>query len=181
MDFEDERSFVPISKMKGFVNHLAGDDAERRKMLHAIQVINAWEKVAEPTVLDHTDNIFLFMKDGKRTLICYVDSPMWAAELNADSFRFRIGMERELGCGPIEVVKFITSRDSYERKQFQKKTEQTPDYIEDVEPVPLSPEELRKVEEQAEKITSPVLRKTLLEARIKDMEWKKGISSSKSR
>jgi len=173
-------SFTSISDIEKFIPCPSDEDEfARRKMFKAIQVKNAWERVADQAVLEHTDNIFVFMKDGKRTMVCYVDSPIWAAELNADSFRFRMSMERELGGDPIEVVKFVTSRKSYERKAFKKRMDSPASYEEAVPSIPLTGSELKHIEDQAEKITSPELRKSLLEARIKDLEWKKGIQASK--
>lgn len=172
---------VPLSEMSSFIPRLAGSDEEKKKMFQAIRVKKAWERVAEPEVLSHTDNIFVFTKDGVRTMVCYVDLPIWAADLNANAFIYQMEMSRELGGDPIEVVKFVTSKASYKTQNFSKKVEEVPSYIENVPSIPLSDEERVALEEEASKISSSSLRKTLLEARIKDLEWKKGISAAKSR
>ena len=178
----EARGFIPLSTtMNSYVPHLASSDEDKQKMFYAIRVKNAWERVASEEVLSHTDNIFVFMKEGVRTMICYVDMPIWAAELNANTMFYQMEMSRELGGSPIEVVKFITSKGSYRRQHFSKKVEETPEYMDDVPSIALTDEERARIELEAQKISSPTLRKALLEARIKDLEWKKGISYSKSR
>ena len=51
-----------------------GKNSRKQKRIAYIQY--TWEQVAPAKVLDHTDNVFLFSKDGKRCFVVYVDDPV---------------------------------------------------------------------------------------------------------
>lgn len=144
-----------------------------KKALRAAYVQTIWEQVAPEEVLEHTDNVFLFMKDGKREMVIYVDSPIWAAELTACKDRFRMYVEQRMGEGPIDTLRFQASSMAYKKKTFKKREAEDAKTRADVGEVPLTNDEKNKIDEQTDSIEDEDLRNALRQAWIKSKEWQK--------
>lgn len=172
-----------LSNIDDAVLDIVGSDKdERRKMLRALHVQRIWESVVSEDVLKHTDNVFVFENEklGGKEMVVYVDSAIWAADLTARKISLKWKVETALGEGELVDLRFIPSSGTYERKTFTKHRDQEKD--EEVVPsISLTAEEREMVFREASVIENQELRQTLINARIKDMEWKKGIEASKRR
>lgn len=157
-------------------------DENQRILMRALHVQHVWEEVAPEEILEHTDKVYV-KKDantGKKLMIVYIDSPGLAADMSARKWRIKMQVEKELGEGPLEDIKFIPSSALYKKETFRKRDkEQEKEH--DIEPVNLDENERREIEEEVSIVEDGELRETLLKARIIDAEWKKGIEAFKSR
>jgi len=172
-----------LSDLRKVMAGIIGDsDAERRKMMRALHVQHVWEEVAPEFILDHTDKVYV-LRDrahGTARMVVYVDSSQLAAELTAQKWRFKVAVEKELDEGPLDDIRFIPSSSLYEKTVFSKHHEEQ-ENRDKVPSIPLTEEERAVIEEEAAGVTNEELRKALIRARTADMEWKKGIESSKGR
>ncbi|MDO4851310.1 MAG: DciA family protein [Actinomycetota bacterium] len=148
-----------------------GKNSRKQRRIAYIQYI--WEQVAPAKVLDHTDNVFLFFKDGKRCFVVYVDDPVWSAELMAQKDRFRLFMEQALQEGPIDEIRFQTSSAAYRRKNFRKHDAQEGHHVRKPVLVPLTREEICHIERYTEDLDDDGLRDAIRDA------WKQNLSRRK--
>ncbi len=148
-----------------------GKNSRKQKRIAYIQYI--WEQVAPAKVLDHTDNVFLFSKDGKRCFVVYVDDPVWSAELMAQKDRFKLFMEQALQEGPIDEIRFQTSSAAYRRKNFRKHGVQEGHHVRKPVLVPLTREEMYHIERHTEDVGDDDLRDAIKDA------WKQNLSRRK--
>jgi len=130
-------------------------------------------------VLSHTTGAHV----SGGTLIVFVDSPVWATELTSMSEQYRVSLNEELGQELVKDVRFSVSRKvSDEQRLVKHETDLDEFYREDdVEPIPLSDNELAQVKASAERIPDESLREAAIRATVKDLEWKKGVSARNSR
>lgn len=76
-----------------------------------------WNKVAPPHVLEHTDAV-IFDEKKEDSILIYVDSPQWSAELSMQREFYRMLFERELNC-KIKEIRFMPSRSASQRKKWK--------------------------------------------------------------
>lgn len=137
-----------------------------------------WEKVVSEEVLNHTDTVIFDRKKGE--MVVYVDSQIWAAELTAQKELYRMRINHHYGDDTVNEIRFRISREVKRNKEIRRIEKEDPYYrIDNVPSVSLTEEELEKAEDSVSGIKDLKLRKALLKAMIKDLEWKKGIWSSK--
>ncbi|MGI6220878.1 MAG: hypothetical protein ACOYIP_03230 [Coriobacteriales bacterium] len=137
-----------------------------------------WEQIAPEKALRHTDNVIESKKrDG--AIAIFVDTPHAAADLAMSKEYYRQRFEIELG-EPVTDVFFVVSKETGIRKEFVKREQEQPWYVDNCESVPLDEGELAYARLSVEGIEDEKLRETLLKAFISDMEWKKGLKASKS-
>jgi hypothetical protein len=140
---------------------------------HGMVLQSAWEQVATPQALIHTDNVVFSPKKDNITVLIYVDSSHWAAELGTQRELLRILMERETGWA-LHELKFLVTRKTALKKLFKKKQEQKQSNDKEIRSIPLTEDEDR----YARKLVSPLkdekLRNSLYKAMKADFEWKKG-------
>ena len=74
-----------------------------------------WEKVAAPHLLEHTDNVVYCTRSKNNTILVYVDSAAFAAELTMDKELYRLRMQQETK-KEIADIKFLVSRKTAQRK-----------------------------------------------------------------
>lgn len=147
--------------------------------LTQVRVATAWDKVAGPTVNEHTTGAHL----RERELVVFVDSPVWATELSALASQYQKAINEEIGQELVTSVRFSVSRrvqtageiESQERAALDERKRDV------VESVPLTPQERAQVEASASGIPDQELRQAVIRATIADLEWKKGLAASKSR
>ena len=142
------------------------------KLRRGITLQDAWEKIAPASVLSHTDNII----DGKKkegSIVIFVDTPHCAANLSMNKEYFRQMMEHETGF-TISDIFFVVSKESSIHKEFRKRDQEKPWYIDDCESVPLDEGELAYARMVADGIDDEILKETLFNAFVSDLEWKKG-------
>ncbi len=137
----------------------------------------AWEKIAPKSILEHTDNV-VDGRQAKNSILVYVDSPQCAASLSMSKEYYRQMMEYETGFDISEIFFKVSSKTGI-RKDFSKKEEEKPWYIEDVESVPLDNGELEYIKMTISVIEDEQLKETLFNAMLSDMEWKKGQRQAK--
>ena len=137
-----------------------------------LRLQQAWEKVAPESALTHSDNIVFKNNTNSSIVLVFLDSSQWAAELSLQSEILRILLNRELGA-QIEEMIFLVSRNTAQKKNFQRKNTEKPSYIEDIESIPLSESEKKEIWKNVEKISNEKLRTKLFQTIIKDLEWKK--------
>jgi hypothetical protein len=117
-------------------------------------------------------------KAKQPTLLVYVDSSAWAAELSMKKELYKLLLIQELGQN-IEDILFLVSRKVALKKAFTKREVQNPSYIEDVPSIPLTQEEQGHARELVEGVSDNELKTRLYNAMTRDMEWKKGIVGKK--
>ena len=75
-----------------------------------------WSRIAAPHLLEHTDNVVYNTSTKDDSILVYVDSPAYAAELSGDKELYRLRLEQETGKS-IGDVSFLVSRKSAYRKR----------------------------------------------------------------
>jgi hypothetical protein len=104
-------------------------------------------------------------------------------DMAALSERYRAEMNLGLGKELISRVQFTVSRKVGEERQREALEQETEEFYkeDDVESVPLTSTERAQVEASVLAISDDELREAVLRATVKDLEWKKGIASRRSR
>ncbi|NTU70495.1 MAG: DUF721 domain-containing protein [Coriobacteriia bacterium] len=145
----------------------------------AAKVAALWEQIAGQVVSSHTTGVHI--RDG--VLVVYVDSHARANDLAAFSERYRIEINKGLGKELVNKVSFSVSRKVSQDRALQEAAAKAEEFDQEdkVESVPLTEIERAQVVESASVIEDDELREAVIRATIKDLEWKKGISSHSSR
>lgn len=143
------------------------------------KVAALWTDVAGPIVGAHTTGVHL--RDG--VMVVYVDSHARANDLSALGERYRVEMNSGLGKELISRVSFTVSRKVADEAQLEAHERETEEFYkeDDVESVPLTATEAAQVEASASAIRDDDLRRAVIRAIVKDLEWKKGIAARNSR
>jgi hypothetical protein len=152
-------------------------DNSNERFTRDTRLQRAWETVASPRILEHTDSVVFSVKSKQPCIIVYVESSIWAAELEAQKELYRILLERETNWD-IDDLKFYVTRKVMFKKLFKKRTVEKekgyPSSIKEKTAVPLTDEEDRYARELVCSITDESLQKGLYKAIKADFEWKKG-------
>ena len=167
------------------VASLVGDDEQARINLRANQVRERYKRALEtvyrdqaPLFLAHTNNVYIMMKDGVRTLIVYVDESIYAAELNAQRELIRLHL-LELFGEDVEAFEIYVSKPKF--KSNHPYLTDSPQKVDETAPsIPLNDDEKAYVSDTVAKIDDQHLRETLQKAMTADLEWKKGEKRSGS-
>lgn len=85
-------------------------------------LLNHWQKVAPPYLLEHTDNVVYDSRLNSDAILVYVDSSVYAAELTMDKELYRLRMSQETG-KDISDIRFLVSR----KAAIRNKAHQDPD------------------------------------------------------
>jgi hypothetical protein len=141
-----------------------------------IELHTAWEKVASPPALEHTDNVVFSLRNKNKEILVYVDSSHWAAELGTQKELLRILMEKETGW-QIETITFLVTRKASLRKIFQKQKEAKS--ANNDKSIPLTKSEDRYARELVAGIQNKELQNKVYKAMKADFEWKKGTEGLK--
>lgn len=160
--------------MSGFLSNIPEfDEGEIRKAQRIAQVRDMWKDLVEPIILQHTNNVYVFTKDGRREMHVYVDESIYAAELNNRRELLKWQCRERFG----EEIDLFDIHISHGRSK------QNHPYAEDADVqraakaaapvVPLTEEERQRVEEACASIPDPVLKEKFKKAMISDLEWKK--------
>jgi hypothetical protein len=80
--------------------------------LRGVRVAAAWKKVSGPMVEAHSTGAHL----RDRTLVVFVDTPIWASELSAMAEHYRQAVNSELGEESVKAVRFTVSRKVEEQR-----------------------------------------------------------------
>ena len=147
------------------------DMSALRRAQRAETVRSMWSSLVDPVFLEHTNNVFVFEKDGMVEMHVYVDESIYAAELNNQRELIKWRCRQEFG-EAIDAFHIHISRGKY--KGNHPFTQTQPLKPDSNDPIPLDSEELEKVNEACENIPEGPLRESFRKAMISDLEWKKG-------
>ncbi len=168
-----------------FISSLAGDSEQARINLRANQVRERYKTAIEtvyrdaaPLFLAHTNNVYIMMKNGVRTLIVYVDESIFAAELNAQRELIKLHL-LELFGEDVEQFEILVSKPKYKKNhpfltESSEKANATPPSI------PLDDNEKAFVSNTVSTVEDERLRASLQKAMTADLEWKKGENQTRS-
>ncbi|MCL1797213.1 MAG: DciA family protein [Eggerthellaceae bacterium] len=141
----------------------------------AAHVRSMWAACVEGVVLQHTNSIYIIKEGETKQLIVYVDDSITAAELNARRELIKMKFLQKFQ-EDIDEFKILISRGNY-KKNYPFKENKAPTTKDTARSVPLDEEEKQHVLELVSLIENPKLRKSVFEAMVADLEWKKGSES----
>lgn len=141
-----------------------------------IKVVMTWDSVAGDMVASHTADAHL--RQGE--FIVYVDSGAWANDLSAMSEMYRTALNDAFGREIVKSVRFEVSNRVFRKRSIDSKRVTERESEPRIDPVPLSLIEMEYVKESVAAVKDPELREALLKATVADLEWKKGIDTSKT-
>ncbi len=160
------------------IARLMGNDEQARINIRARQVRDRYREALEKVYreqaqlfLEHTNNVYIMMKDGVRTLIVYVDESIFAAELNAQRELIKLKL-LELFGEQVEQFEIHISRGNYKKNHPYIVADET-ETVEKLSPIPLTQDEKELVSARVSGIGNPRLRESLQRAMTADIEWKK--------
>jgi hypothetical protein len=155
-------------EIHGFMSNNSTEQFSRSMRLQA-----AWEAVAPPQALQHTDNVVFSPKTKDSTVLVYVENSHWAAELGTQKELYRILLERETGW-ELPDIKFLITRKTAFKKLFKKR--QTKQETEKAKRTAqtLTKEEDSYARSMVSQIKDEQLKNRLYKAIKADFEWKKG-------
>lgn len=138
-----------------------------------------WPEVAGPEIARHT--VGMGLRSGE--LVVHVDSHAWATQLGMLSEELRARINSALGQDTVRSIRFTVARTVGDaRAERDAERDAGRRYGGDrVDPMPLSPEELEAIEEEASSIESDTLREAAIRARVRDLEVKKARSAKNAR
>jgi hypothetical protein len=152
-------------------------DNSNERFARDTRLQRAWEAVASSRILEHTDSVVFSTKSKQPCVIVYVESSIWAAELEAQKELYRILLEKETNWS-IDDLKFYVTRKVMFKKLFKKRNnEKTQEHLRDKEEkttVFLTEEEDRYARELASSLQDKKLQDGLYKAIKANFEWKKG-------
>ncbi len=168
----------------------------------------AWKKATSGEVSDHTNGIFIVPNTNCSEVIIYVDSFMWATDLNMQSERFRMYLNLalyEMGEHPkssqnqqkdselfsvtpnIEIVKklkFRVSRENYINPNLTTSTKEQleqDDEIYHLKPVPIEKEKEEDLKIAAQSIENEKLRAIVLNCAISNLGKQKAMEEFRNK
>ena len=142
-----------------------------RRAQRAEDIRSMWASLVDPVFLEHTNNVFVFEKDGIVEMHVYVDESIYAAELNNQRELINWRCRQEYG-EVIDAFHIHISRGKF--KGLHPFAKEEPETIDGNDPVPLSAKEMQTVDKACENIPAGPLRDSFRKAMISDLEWKKG-------
>lgn len=156
---------------EGSLSSVPGMDiGQLRRARRIEQVRNMWKGLVDQVFLEHTNNVFVFRKDGRVEMHVYVDESIYAAELNNRRELIKLECREKYG-EAIDDFYIHISRGKYKALHPFAGDGTEPD--EHRQPVPLSEAEMGEVENACAKIPDERLRRQFRKAMISDLEWKK--------
>ena len=158
-----------------FLGEIEQDSESNRKQARAVQVRERYREVVRSSypltyqmVLDHTNSVYILMKEGVKTLIVYVDESIFAAELNAQRELMKLKF-KELFDEHIEQFDIYVSRGKYKKQHPFSKNEESD---EKAGKTPLDEHEKKIVEETSELVENDRVRLALERAMTANFESK---------
>lgn len=138
-----------------------------RRAQRIAKVSALWKELVEQHVLDHTNAVYIFEKDGAKEMHVYVDDSLYAAELN--SRRELISMQCRSKYGEL-IDKFEIHISYGERKKTYPFRERS-DQADKGSIQELSAEQMQRVEQACAAIDDPKLKRAFRQAMIADLQW----------
>ena len=176
------------SEVKKFVGELGRSNPD---FSASARVKRAWTLSVDSRVQEHVTAVFVVPNTNASEVVTYVDSSIWATELNMQAELLRLKMNVELNnqasseCNreyveeQIEKLRFVVSKESYQRKQQRKSTFELLDEQErefkNIQPVQLNQDELDTLQEAVAQIDDDHCdMKHAYAAAKANLEWQKG-------
>lgn len=178
------------SEIEGVVRSLQRDNPD---LSATARVKRAWNLSVDKRIAEHVTAVFVVPNTAASEVIVYVDSSIWATELNMQSELLRLNLNIELNkdadepsnvmrkAEQVEKLTFKVSREQYAARDRRLTTLQLletedEDYRK-AQPVALDEEELSGLEEALSHIENDQLRDTAYAAAKANLEWQKGVDS----
>ena len=178
------------SEIEGVVRSLQRNNPD---LSATARVKRAWNLSVDKRIAEHVTAVFVVPNTAASEVIVYVDSSIWATELNMQSELLRLNLNIELNkdvdepsnvmrkAEQVEKLTFKVSREQYAARERRLTTLQLleaedEDYRK-VQPVALDEEELSGLEEALSHIENDQLRDTAYAAAKANLEWQKGVDS----
>lgn len=178
------------SEIEGVVRSLQRDNPD---LSATARVKRAWNLSVDKRIAEHVTAVFVVPNTAASEVIVYVDSSIWATELNMQSELLRLNLNIELNkdadepsnvmrkAEQVEKLTFKVSKEQYAARERRLTTLQLleaedEDYRK-AQPVALDEEELSGLEEALSHIENDQLRDTAYAAAKANLEWQKGVDS----
>lgn len=178
------------SEIEGVVRSLQRDNPD---LSATARVKRAWNLSVDKRIAEHITAVFVVPNTAASEVIVYVDSSIWATELNMQSELLRLNLNIELNkdadepsnvmrkAEQVEKLTFKVSKEQYVARDRRLTTLQLleaedEDYRK-AQPVALDEEELSSLEEALSHIENDQLRDTAYAAAKANLEWQKGVDS----
>lgn len=129
-----------------------------------------WDRVGDERSKEHTDGVFYLEENGVRTLIVYVDSPVWVAEFTMDKTAYLARVQVYYGTTWIDDLRFKVSSRVSEKKRHARAQE---DAGPDIKDVTLTDEEMNEVEEAISVVSDGELKESMRRAMEACKKWDK--------
>ena len=178
------------SEIEGVVRSLQRNNPD---LSATARVKRAWNLSVDKRIAEHVTAVFVVPNTAASEIIVYVDSSIWATELNMQSELLRLNLNIELNkdadepsnvmrkAEQVEKLTFKVSKEQYASRDRRLTTLQLleaedEDYRK-AQPVALDEEELSGLEEALSHIENDQLRDTAYAAAKANLEWQKGVDS----
>lgn len=178
------------SEIEGVVRSLQRNNPD---LSATARVKRAWSLSVDKRIAEHVTAVFVVPNTAASEVIVYVDSSIWATELNMQSELLRLNLNIELNkdadepsnvmrkAEQVEKLTFKVSKEQYVARDRRLTTLQLleaedEDYRK-AQPVALDEEELSGLEEALSHIENDQLRDTAYAAAKANLEWQKGVDS----
>ena len=178
------------SEIEGVVRSLQRNNPD---LSATARVKRAWNLSVDKRIAEHVTAVFVVPNTAASEVLVYVDSSIWATELNMQSELLRLNLNIELNkdadepsnvmrkAEQVEKLTFKVSREQYAARERRLTTLQLleaedEDYRK-AQPVALDEEELSGLEEALSHIENDQLRDTAYAAAKANLEWQKGVDS----
>lgn len=178
------------SEIEGVVRSLQRNNPD---LSATARVKRAWNLSVDKRIAEHVTAVFVVPNTAASEIIVYVDSSIWATELNMQSELLRLNLNIELNkdadepsnvmrkAEQVEKLTFKVSKEQYAARDRRLTTLQLleaedEDYRK-AQPVALDEEELSGLEEALSHIENDQLRNTAYAAAKANLEWQKGVDS----
>ena len=178
------------SEIEGVVRSLQRNNPD---LSATARVKRAWNLSVDKRIAEHVTAVFVVPNTAASEVIVYVDSSIWATELNMQSELLRLNLNIELNkdvdepsnvmrkAEQVEKLTFKVSKEQYAARERRLTTLQLleaedEDYRK-AQPVALDEEELSGLEEALSHIENDQLRDTAYAAAKANLEWQKGVDS----
>lgn len=178
------------SEIEGVVRSLQRNNPD---LSATARVKRAWNLSVDKRIAEHVTAVFVVPNTAASEIIVYVDSSIWATELNMQSELLRLNLNIELNknadepsnvmrkAEQVEKLTFKVSKEQYAARDRRLTTLQLleaedEDYRK-ARPVALDEEELSGLEEALSHIENDQLRDTAYAAAKANLEWQKGVDS----
>lgn len=178
------------SEIEGVVRSLQRNNPD---LSATARVKRAWNLSVDKRIAEHVTAVFVVPNTAASEVIVYVDSSIWATELNMQSELLRLNLNIELNkdadepsnvmrkAEQVEKLTFKVSKEQYVARDRRLTTLQLleaedEDYRK-AQPVALDEEELSGLEEALSHIENDQLRDTAYAAAKANLEWQKGVDS----